>query len=93
VKIAVTGSSGLIGSALLPTLRDDGHTVLRLVPPTPGRPDELRWDPAAATLDPAALAGVDAVVNLAGVGIGDRRWTAAGASGPCWPAGSTPPRR
>jgi uncharacterized protein len=77
VKIAVTGSSGLIGSALLPALRDDGHTVLRLVRRPPAGADELRWDPATRTLDPAALAGVDAVVNLAGVGIGDRRWTAA----------------
>jgi len=77
VKIAVTGSSGLIGSALLPALRDDGHTVLRLVRRPPSGADEIRWDPGARTLDPAALAGVDAVVNLAGVGIGDRRWTAA----------------
>jgi len=77
VKIAVTGSSGLIGSALLPALRDDGHTVLRLVRRPPSDADEIRWDPGTRTLDPAALAGVDAVVNLAGVGIGDRRWTAA----------------
>ena len=77
MKIAVTGSSGLIGSALLPALRDDGHTVLRLVRRPPAGADELRWDPATRTLDPAALAGVDAVVNLAGVGIGDRRWTTA----------------
>ena len=77
MKIAVTGSSGLIGSALLPALRDDGHTVLRLVRRPPAGTDELRWDPATRTLDPAALAGVDAVVNLAGVGIGDRRWTTA----------------
>ena len=77
MKIAITGSSGLIGSALLPALREDGHTVLRLVRrPAPGA-DELRWDPAGRRLDPAALAGLDAVVNLAGVGIGDRRWTAA----------------
>ena len=77
MRIAVTGSSGLIGSALLPALRDDGHTVLRLVRRPPAGTDELRWDPATRTLDPAALAGVDAVVNLAGVGIGDRRWTTA----------------
>ena len=76
MKIAVTGSSGLIGSALVPALRDDGHTVLRLVRRATAGPDQLRWDPAARRLDPAVLAGVDAVVNLAGVGIGDRRWTA-----------------
>jgi uncharacterized protein (TIGR01777 family) len=77
VKIAITGSSGLIGSALAPALRDGGHTVLRLVRRPPAGADEIRWYPATRTLDPAALAGVDAVVNLAGVGIGDRRWTAA----------------
>jgi uncharacterized protein len=77
VRIAITGSSGLIGSALVPALRDDGHTVLRLVRRAPAGSDELRWDPATRTLDPTVLAGIDAVVNLAGVGIGDRRWTAA----------------
>ena len=76
MQIAITGSSGLIGSALVPALRADGHTVLRLVRRAPTGADEVRWDPAARSLDPAALAGVDAVVNLAGVGIGDRRWTA-----------------
>jgi uncharacterized protein len=76
VQIAITGSSGLIGSALVSALRADGHTVLRLVRRAPTGADEVRWDPAARSLDPAALAGVDAVVNLAGVGIGDRRWTA-----------------
>ena len=75
MKIAITGSSGLIGSALLPALRADGHTVIRLVRRPPGAADEVRWDPARRELDPAALAGVDAVVNLAGVGIGDKRWT------------------
>ena len=66
----------MIGSALVTALRVDGHTVLRLVRRPPSGADEIRWDPAARALDPAALAGVDAVVNLAGVGIGDRRWTA-----------------
>jgi uncharacterized protein len=75
VKIAITGSSGLIGSALVPALRDDGHTVLRLVRREPGGADERRWDPSRHELDPALLADVDAVVNLAGVGIGDKRWT------------------
>jgi uncharacterized protein (TIGR01777 family) len=76
VKIAVTGSSGLIGSALLRALREDGHRVVRLVRRAPADPDEIRWDPAARRLGQAALVDVDAVVNLAGVGIGDRRWTA-----------------
>jgi uncharacterized protein (TIGR01777 family) len=76
VKIAVTGSSGLIGSALVRTLRDDGHEVVRLVRRAPAAGDELRWDPSQRALDPAVLADVDAVVNLAGVGIGDKRWTA-----------------
>ena len=77
MKIAITGSSGLIGSALVPALRADGHDVVRLVRRAPGAADEVRWDPARRQLDPAALGGVDAVVNLAGVGIGDKRWTAA----------------
>ncbi|WP_018635804.1 TIGR01777 family oxidoreductase [Parafrankia elaeagni] len=75
MKVAVTGSSGLIGSALLPALRADGHEVVRIVRRPPGEPSEIRWDPAAGMLDPTALRGVDAVVNLAGAGIGDHRWT------------------
>lgn len=77
MKIAITGSSGLIGSALVPALRADGHDVVRLVRRPPGAADEVRWDPARRHLDPAALTDVDAVVNLAGVGIGDKRWTTA----------------
>jgi uncharacterized protein len=76
MKIAVTGSSGLIGSQLVSALRADGHDVLRLVRRTPRTADEHRWDPHHRRIDPALLADVDAVVNLAGVGIGDRRWTA-----------------
>jgi uncharacterized protein len=74
VKIAITGSSGLIGSTLTPALRADGHTVLRLVRRPPAAADEIRWDPDRRELDPAVLADVDAVVNLAGAGIGDKRW-------------------
>jgi len=74
MKIAVTGASGLIGSALVPALRADSHQVLTMVRRAPAAPDESRWDPAAGTVDHAALAGTDAVVHLAGVGVGDRRW-------------------
>ena len=76
MKVAVTGSSGLIGSALVPALRADGHEVLRLVRRTPRTADEHRWEPAHDRLPPGLLDDVDAVVNLAGVGVGDRRWTA-----------------
>lgn len=73
--VAVTGSSGLIGSALLPALRADGHEVVRIVRRPPRDGAEVRWDPAAGELDPSSLLGVEAVVNLAGAGIGDHRWT------------------
>lgn len=74
MKVAVTGSSGLIGKALVSALKADGHEVLRLVRRPPGAADEVQWDPGK-TLDPAVLAGVDAAVNLAGAGVGDKRWT------------------
>ena len=76
MQVAITGASGLIGGALARSLRADGHTVRPLVrrPPTARTP--IRWDPAAGTLDAGALEGVDAVVNLAGARIGDRRWSA-----------------
>jgi uncharacterized protein len=77
VKVAVTGSSGLIGSALIPALRAEGHEVLRLVRRPAARPDEVAWQPDAGQLDREALAGTEAGVNLAGAGIGDRRWTEA----------------
>ena len=75
MKIAVTGASGLIGSALVPHLRARGDEVLRLVRRTAVAPDEVEWDPATGTVDLEALAGVDAVVHLAGAGVGDHRWT------------------
>ncbi|MDK3255889.1 TIGR01777 family oxidoreductase [Blastococcus capsensis] len=74
MKIAVAGASGLIGSALLPALRADGHEVVQLVRRTPRTAAEHRWDPQHRRIDPALLRDVDAVVNLAGVGVGDRRW-------------------
>jgi uncharacterized protein (TIGR01777 family) len=70
LTIAVTGSSGLVGSALVPFLTTGGHRVIRLVRRPPGAPDERRWDPASP--DPAMLAGVDAVVHLAGEPIAGR---------------------
>ncbi|MFE3287595.1 TIGR01777 family oxidoreductase [Streptomyces sp. NPDC001717] len=77
MRIAVTGSTGLIGSALVRSLREDGHEVVRFVRREPAAGDEARWDPARGHVDPEALAGCDAVVGLAGAGIGDHRWTAA----------------
>jgi uncharacterized protein (TIGR01777 family) len=77
MKIAVTGSSGLIGSALVPSLVADGHEVLRLVRRTPRTADEHRWEPAHRRIPGGLLDDVDAVVNLAGVGVADHRWTAA----------------
>jgi uncharacterized protein (TIGR01777 family) len=75
MKIAVTGSTGLIGTALVRSLRADGHEVLRLVRRPPEQGDETRWDPARRHLDAGALNGCDAVVHLAGAGVGDHRWS------------------
>lgn len=74
MRIVISGASGLIGTALASSLRSQGHTVVTLVRRPASGPNELTWDPAAGTLDPAALDGVDAVVNLSGAGIGDKRW-------------------
>ncbi|WP_093508382.1 TIGR01777 family oxidoreductase [Streptomyces sp. Ag109_O5-10] len=76
-RIAVAGASGLIGSALVRSLRADGHEVVRLVRRAAHGTGEVCWDPGGQYVDTAGLAGCDAVVNLAGAGIGDRRWTAA----------------
>jgi uncharacterized protein len=77
LRVAVTGASGLLGSAVATALRDDGHRVVRLVRRTPAAGDEIAWDPRAPDggLDPDELSGVQAVVHLAGAGIGDHRWT------------------
>ncbi|WP_190019252.1 TIGR01777 family oxidoreductase [Streptomyces lucensis] len=74
-RIVVAGASGLIGSALVRSLTADGHEVVRLVRRAPRGRDEVRWDPERGSVDAAGLVGCDAVVNLAGAGIGDRRWT------------------
>ncbi|MGV1089032.1 MAG: TIGR01777 family oxidoreductase [Mycobacterium sp.] len=75
--IAVAGSSGLIGTALVAALRTADHRVVRIVRRTPAGRDELQWDPDTGEFDAAALDGVDAVVNLCGVGVGDKRWSGA----------------
>lgn len=74
-RIAVTGASGLIGTALVGYLKSQGHTVQRLVRRAAVSSEEITWDPIAGTVDMDALAGVDAVIHLAGAGVGDRRWT------------------
>lgn len=77
LRILVTGASGLIGTALTASLARDGHTVVRLVRHAPTGPDTVAWDPAAGSLDAAALEGFDGVVHLAGEGIGERKWSPA----------------
>lgn len=74
MKIAITGAGGLIGKALVPALENAGHVVVPVVRRAP-RAGEIGWDPARRRLDPADLAGLDAVIHLAGAGIGDRRWS------------------
>jgi uncharacterized protein (TIGR01777 family) len=76
VKIAVSGASGLLGSAVVPALEADGHDILRLVRRPPESPGEVGWDPSRERIDTASLAGIDAAINLSGATIG-RRWTAA----------------
>ena len=76
-SIAIAGSSGLIGSALVSALRAGDHRVLRIVRRAPSNDGELQWDPDAGEFDPTRLYGVDAVVNLCGVSVGGSRWSGA----------------
>lgn len=76
MNIAVTGASGLVGSALVPFLTSEGHRVLRLVRSVlHAQPEEVQWDPDRGIREPALLEGLDAVVHLAGANIAERRWT------------------
>ena len=74
-RVAVTGASGLIGSALVGKLKSDGYTVQRLVRRPTVSAEEIYWNPQESKIDLEALAGVDAVIHLAGAGVGDKRWT------------------
>src|SRR5574340_250732 len=76
MQILVSGSHGLVGSALAPYLSDRGHRVSRLVRQIPKHQEEIHWDPVAGKIDAAALEGLDAVVHLAGDNIASGRWTA-----------------
>ena len=75
MRIVMAGASGLLGTSMSETFTKAGHDVVSLVRGDPASASEVRWDPAAGDLDPQALAGADAVVNLSGAGIGDRPWT------------------
>ena len=75
--IAIAGSSGLIGSALVSALRATDRRVLRIVRRAPSNADEVFWNPVTVEFDSSALAGVDAVVNLCGVNVGEKRWSGA----------------
>ena len=75
MRVTIAGSSGLIGTALVPLLRQAGHDVIRLVRGRPRAPDERAWDPSTATMDVGALEGTDAVVNLCGSAMANRRWS------------------
>ncbi|HXQ61116.1 MAG TPA: TIGR01777 family oxidoreductase [Acidimicrobiales bacterium] len=76
MRIVVTGGSGLIGQALVSRITADGHDVCVLVRRPPG-PGQARWDPSEGRIEAEALDGADAVVHLAGAGIGDKRWSPA----------------
>jgi len=75
-RVLVSGSSGLLGSALVPKLQEAGHQVIRLVRRPASGSHEIYWNPETGELDHNALVGIEAAVNLAGYGIAERRWTA-----------------
>lgn len=77
MDVAIAGSSGFIGGALIRSLEADGHRVLRITRPESSAEggDTISWDPSSFRLDAKRLEGVDAVVNLGGVGIGDKKWS------------------
>jgi hypothetical protein len=76
MRILIAGASGFLGTPLVECLRADGHEITRLVRRPAQRGDEASWNPSAGQLDPALVAAADVVINLAGAGVGDKRWTA-----------------
>lgn len=76
LTVAITGASGLIGGTVRAMLTTGGHRVIPLVR-RPAAPGEISWDPGRGQLDPGALAGIDAVIHLAGENIAGGRWTEA----------------
>jgi uncharacterized protein (TIGR01777 family) len=75
MRIAVTGASGLIGTALGAALQADGHDVRPVTRGAASGPGAILWDPMAGEIDAAGFEGVDAVVHLAGANIGAKRWS------------------
>jgi uncharacterized protein (TIGR01777 family) len=75
MRVVIAGSSGLIGTTLVALLRQTGHDVLRLVRRPARASDERTWDPPSAAMDAGTLQGIDAVVNLCGSAMGNRRWS------------------
>jgi len=75
MDVLISGASGLIGTALARTLATNGHRVVRLRRGGVTEGDDIAWDPAAGTIDAPAIEGIDAVVHLAGEGIGEKRWS------------------
>ena len=74
MRIGITGASGLIGSALTTHLQQQGHETVAFVRREPRSASEISWQPGT-DLDPGRLSGLDAIVHLAGAGVGDKRWT------------------
>jgi uncharacterized protein (TIGR01777 family) len=75
MRILMAGASGFLGTRLVERLRASGHDVTRLVRRPASEPDEITWEPSQGRLDPAVVAATDTVINLAGAGVGDHRWT------------------
>ncbi len=75
MRILIAGASGFLGTRLVDRLRGEGHQVTRLVRRAARGGGEVRWNPSAGEVDPAVVSAADAVINLAGAGVGDKRWT------------------